>query len=667
MSQTLRRLRVHGDNILECERALKLLIRALDAQDKDVIFSGEAAYAPVYKITRNSQVFEIKLFPGYDRWGINLKQYLVDNGAVLREATDTIVTELIEKDGKLYEKPILSLEFCGALPAGNNAWQRCGRALASAYVKIPYLYFAEIGGVELDAKRQIKASRFPNPLVPFSYLTLGEVEKTIAIPVFMGSASLNDAIKQKFEKYFGLKEAIILIKEILLGNNGDETIKKLKEHATKIIRTLVSIRRRSDCLAESDWDIFYKKETGKEKAEWLIEKGMLWHKKIGLKTVTKSFFTLLKVTEKIGAVAAGSTDMPFCIIPRKKRKKYGERLQQLYRKRLNEEFSKWISNDEKPLVCVWVAGFKPKGDDSRPDRGLVPLARMIFGRKDIDILTIVYGPPKSITWINFEKNLWELSRINGLWEAILGLSDAVLVDTPTNKKMQNIGRILTQTPKVKTNNLLLAANQKPTFGEHDVDSVIHCLFSNAIEQGVYEGLCNPPGGDWSGICMINFSNMHQYKWTSLPRVSVKDTKRPDHLIQFNKPDILLSIESKDTPSSLEDGIGLRLKKYVSILIKHQPIAIKGPTEKEWRPLQTKATLKRRIISGAAFRITDQKDMSATLERGKTDVVFGIEFLQESNKVIIHVLANKNGKCLMPSIKRIGKRHKDLWDINLVRN
>ena len=217
----LQKFRIHGDNILECEKALKLIILALEVQDKDVIFLGEAAYVPAYKITKDSQVFEIKLFPGYDRWGISLKQYLVDSGAVLREATDTIVTKLIEKDGKLYEQPVLSLEFCGALPAGNNAWQRCGRALASAYAKIPYLYFAEIGGVELDSARQIKASRFPNPLVPFSYLTLGEVEKTIAIPVFMGSASLDNTLRQKFEKYFGIKEAAILIRNILLENNTE--------------------------------------------------------------------------------------------------------------------------------------------------------------------------------------------------------------------------------------------------------------------------------------------------------------------------------------------------------------------------------------------------------------------------------------------------------------
>lgn len=667
MSQNLQEFRIHGDNILECERTLKLIIFAFEVQDKDVIFLGEVAYAPVYKITKNSQTFKIKLFPGYDRWGINLKQYLVDNGAVLREATDTIVTKLIEKDGKLYEQPVLSLEFCGALPAGNNAWQRCGRALASAYAKIPYLYFAEIGGVELDSTRHIKASRFPNPLVPFSYLALGEVEKTIAIPIFMGSASLDDTLRQKFEKYFGIKEAIILIKNILLVSNTDVVIAKLKDYAAKIVRILAGIRKRRDCLSENDWDIFYKKETGREKAEWLINRGMSWHKKIGLKTVTKSFLALLKVTKKAGAVAAGSTDMPFCLIPAKKRKKFNEELEKLYKKRLNTEFSKWISKDERPLVCVWIAGFKPRGDDSRPDRGLVPLARMIFGRQNIDLLTIVYGPPKPITWINFEKNLWELSRINGLWEAILGLSDAVLVDTPTNKKMQNIGRLITQTAKVKVTNLLLAANQKPIFGEQDVDSVIHCLFSNAIEQGVYEGLCNPPGGDWSGICMIDFSNMLQYKWTSLPRVSDKDTKRPDHLIQFNKPGILLSIESKDTPSTLENGIGPRLKKYINILIKHQPIAIKRPAEEDWKPLQGKVTLEGKIISGAAFRVIDQKDMSTILKRGKTDLVFGIEFLQESSKVVIHVLANENGECLVPILKEIGKKRKDLWDIKVVRN
>lgn len=663
----VKRFRIHGDNILECERALKLTALALEVQEKDIIFLGEAAYAPVYKLLKNSQVYEIKLFPGYDRWGINFKQYLVENGAVLREATDAIITTLSEKDGKLYEQPILSLEFCGALPAGNNAWQRCGRALASAYAKIPYLYFAEIGGVELDSDREIKAPRFPNPLVPFSYLALGEVEKTIAIPVFMGSASLDNDLREKFEKYFGIKEAIILIRNVLLGNSTDPEVVSLKDHAAKIVRVLASIRKRGDCLSESDWEILHKKETGEAKAEWLIDKAMSWHKKIGLKTVTKSFSALLKATINAGAVAAGSTDMPFCLIPAKERKRFNKDLQKLYKKRIDAEFCKWLLQDDKPLICVWIAGFKPRGDDSRPDRGLVPLARMIFGRQNIDLLTIVYGPAKPNTWRKFEKNPSELSETNGLWEAILGLSDAVLVDTPTNKKMQNIGRVVTRKIKAKANIPLLAANQKPTFGEQDVDSVIHCLFSNAIEQGIYEGLCNPPGGDWSGICMIDFNDMHQYKWTSLPRVSDTDTKRPDHLVQFSEGNTLLSIESKDTSVTLETNIGPRLKKYINILIKHQPIAIKRPTEEEWKPLQNKIALKSSIISGAAFRVADHKDMAGILKRSKTDLVFGMEFLQDSNKVIIHILANENGKCLISVLKEIGGKRNDLWEIKIVKN
>ena len=167
--------------------------------------------------------------------------------------------------------------------------------------------------------------------------------------------------------------------------------------------------------------------------------------------------------------------------------------------------------------------------------------------------------------------------------------------------------------------------------------------------------------------MIDFSNMNQYKWTSLPRVSDKDTKRPDHLIQFNKPNILLSIESKDASSTLENGIGPRLKKYINILIKHQPIAIKGPAEEEWKLLQAKVTLKGKIISGAAFCVTDQKDIPTILKRGKTDLVFGIEFLLESNRVVIHVLANEDGECLVPILKEIGEKRKDLWDIKVVRN
>ena len=45
-------------------------------------------------------------------------------------------------------------------------------------------------------------------------------------------------------------------------------------------------------------------------------------------------------------------------------------------------------------------------------------------------------------------------------------------------------------------------------------------------------MCNPPGGDWSGVTLLDFGSGAEYRWTSLPRVSGKDGKRPDHVIEF---------------------------------------------------------------------------------------------------------------------------------------
>ncbi|MEZ4903938.1 MAG: hypothetical protein R2822_20420 [Spirosomataceae bacterium] len=61
------------------------------------------------------------------------------------------------------------------------------------------------------------------------------------------------------------------------------------------------------------------------------------------------------------------------------------------------ELANTIEKKNKPLIVVWVTGFKPRGDDSRPDRGLVPLARMLFGN-DIDILTMFWSCRRKQTW-----------------------------------------------------------------------------------------------------------------------------------------------------------------------------------------------------------------------------------------------------------------------------
>lgn len=642
--------RIHGDNILECETALGLISEVINPKNSKAIFRKSAAYSPVYEVTDPSgNIFNIQLFPGYGRWSFDIAKYLSTKGASLREAADAVITRVIFKDEKKYEMPILALEFCGALPAGNNAWQRCGRALSLAYAKIPYLYFAELGGVELDSERKIKAARFPNPLVPFAYLILGKEEGVLSLPVYLPSPSINNDLANEFNNYFGYNDSRILIRNVLLGEEDDNS--RLQWKAEKIVEILAGKRKGSGTLAPKNWAILAKQNDGIKKVEWLIKKKMPWNKKIGIES-TKTFKKLLGLTIKIGAVAAGSKDMPICLIDKSKRLSYSKKLEITYRGKLSKDFLSWISSSSRPLLCVWVAGFKPKGDDSRPDRGLVPLARMIFGRK-VDILTIIYGPAKRAAFAQLHTNMSTLAKTNGLWESVINLSNALLVDSKTNKKSDNFGFVIKNIKKEAADFLLPASSGIPIFGEHDVDSVLHLIFSNSNGDGAYESICNPPGGDWSGISIIDFDSKIEYRWTSLPRVSGLESKRPDHLVQFKFNNSFLSIESKEKYATLEKGIGPRLEKYAKDLItKKPPISHRASRQAKWEILNS-SFLKNNytFYSGAAFIFSNEEEMKEALIESEVDVVIGVEFIPNSFKTKLHILTSKEGGAFVNFIKK----------------
>ncbi|MEY4904750.1 MAG: hypothetical protein RLZZ292_2565, partial [Bacteroidota bacterium] len=161
------RLRIHGDNIIECERALRLIALAYSAE---IVSVSKILHLPIFTLVKDNKIlFSIDLLAGHERWNVSIASELAKHGAPLREATDAYITKVDEDKNE--EEILLAIEFCSALPAGNNAWQRSGRALTCSEIGIPYFYFAEIGGVELEEDRSVKAPRFPNPIVPFSYLT----------------------------------------------------------------------------------------------------------------------------------------------------------------------------------------------------------------------------------------------------------------------------------------------------------------------------------------------------------------------------------------------------------------------------------------------------------------------------------------------------------------
>ena len=126
MSDSETKFRIHGDNIVECDRCLDLIAQAFTAKARLI---PSDSFRPAFEVVKDGTLqFGIDLIPGHGRWRIDPQQMLREHGAPLREATDVVLTKL-STDGKT-ELIVAALEFCSALPAGNNAWQRNGRLIA---------------------------------------------------------------------------------------------------------------------------------------------------------------------------------------------------------------------------------------------------------------------------------------------------------------------------------------------------------------------------------------------------------------------------------------------------------------------------------------------------------------------------------------------------------
>lgn len=634
------KLRIHGDNILECERALSLIDDAfsLDGPIDTIHDPQSSLWSPIYKLVRaGNEVASVQLLPGYGRWPADIQRELNRRGAPLREMPDAIITELLSEDD---EEPLAAFEFCGALPAGNNAWQRCGRALNLAYPKIPFFYFAELGGAELSSDREIKAGRTPNPLIPFAYLALGDALKTLVVPVFEPSPSIQKNGYDLFGKAFGKDEAVSLLNCILKHESSPSKEKALKDKAILAIETLVGTRREGTVLTAKEWAELAASSTGAEKASWLVKRKMGWRKTI---TIEKTV-TLPKLYEAVKSVAVsvGTADFAICLVPNARFLDLEKKLATIYGERITSDFIKALKEGDRPLVVVWVAGFKPRGDDSRPDRGLLPLARMIFGDEDVNVLSVVYGPakdPKAVIG-----DVAKAAKTNGLWETIVRLSSALLLDSTTSADLKIVSTVIPKReqadPKPKPK--LPAGSTTPLrFGENDVDSALHTIFAIMLNAISFECICNPPGGDWSGFSFQVGESVH--RWTSLPRVTAAKEKRPDHVIQFKEPQaFLLSIESKDGASTVEADIGPRLKQYVSSLFKFAPTILRASQKgQQWGAFSGKhiaPTME--IVTAAAFQMTSVAELANTLTKGNCDVVFGLVFSRETGKTTLHFKANR---------------------------
>jgi len=630
-----RHIRIHGDNIVECERTLNMIVEAFNAS---CVLLKHPVYFPKYRVETGSCAFEIELLSGHGRWGgIDLGNIVSQHGGRLRESADSYITEI--QDGE--EQVLLAIEYCSALPAGNNAWQRNGRALASVMANVPYLYYAEIGGIELDENRTPKAPRYPNPAVPFSYITLSKDMGRVCLPVYRAHPSMTEENMKLYKDTLGYADGLRYLKGILLGEDTSEIVASLANKALALVKILSDTRQRRDTLRGNEWKLLL---NSRNRVSRLARyDGIEWKKKSASKVAVTDTFDLLKEeVESLSAKPITAKDLPFCIIPKANVSTLKSWLKKTYR-RMNPAV-----DTKKDLAIVWITGFKPRGDDSRPDRGLAPLCRMLLGR-DANIMAVVSGPGTKYTWDLLTKSPDELCNSNGLFQAIFVCCNYLLVDSTTCNKKMFIS--IKESVLPREDLITFPYIEKPvvSYFEHDTDCAIHQIFAHHEADGIYECFCNPPGGDWSGISF--YRGNEEYKWTSLPRVS-EASKRPDHIFQFSheaKP-LFITIESKGLGRDLEDNIGNRLKDYIKDLFQSEPTAYRTSENTKWRFFDgTLGKVGYGLLAVGAFLYKNDEELSQHLDRGNLDAIFAFEFGEVST---LHFYSNERGALIGDHLKQI---------------
>lgn len=561
-------LSIYGDNILECERMFALIESGFE-NILSINVDLSHIYSPLKTIITPNKILEIQFYPDYKsktRWHKKgLLNILLENGAGLTEAPDVILTKRnVDK-----EIVILAIEFSSALPAGNQAWQRSGRALSFSEVQVPYLYITDIGLEELDSKRQSKAVRSSNPLVPLSYIKNTQRSSSFTLTVFNPSHLL--ALDDDIKKFIVDQEVINMINGLIFGNDITPQIEKLISKTASYLNSYEKIPGNID----------FKKwiETEDKEIEKLISLLDLpkYKKVIASKTPIKDEMrTLIKDIMPNSAISIFN-NLPICFITADKKKAFADNIKSKCYPDLKPEVLEWLEKETSCVIC-FINGFKPGGDDARPDRGLVPFARMLFGF-EVDLLALVFGQAPKIMAPFFSENPVLLAERNGLWKSVLHYSTLTIADSfHWNLDNKNISNFSIKKNNEKEN--ITIAIDKPRrvpikFNENDIDTAIHITFH--ANEFVFESLCNPPGGDWSGISLIDDAGL-EHRWLSLPRVSI-DAKRPDHIFQISKSgkEYLLIIESKENINGLisdQDKLGTGLKKYVSDLIAFPASAFK---------------------------------------------------------------------------------------------
>lgn len=577
--------RIHGDNVVECERIANIIIAETNPTNiKYTLCSPSTiAFELSFNYENANYNWRLELLPGFNkagrhRWQANIFKALKDNGSFLDETPDAIVTSI--ENGQ--ETILYAIEFCSALQAGNQAWQRSGRAYSTGRTGCPYLYIVDFVKYELNSEtRERKAPRFPNPAIPYSYISFSQETNNFVAQIYTRSEEFDKTKDPKFrtfdENNFAEKELSAYMVRKMCGIDTNIIEHSILDKNLGVVSFLAESKRAASDFTADDWNDLY--QSGEDIVDYSIANSSFSFKKqIEDKGSHGHSSDMVQLVESLSKGLA-SKNLPFGIIPANNRPAFVNGLRRLY-SNYNPDILQALSSTEKDLILCMLKGFKPRGDDNRPDRGLLPLISMLTSQ-NVEILTYIYGPIIENNFNLLKNTPKRLANANGLWKSILAISDYVALDVPILVEPARSEELLIDTKNLKeyyagAQAIGTVQLSTPAFSsvpleyhEDDVDTGIHFMFYRLLSDCCFEGMCNPPGGDWSGISII--SDGMEKRWLSLPRVSIN--KRPDHILELfgvlEKP-ILLSVESKERAADLEPDVGTRLITYISDLMNFIP-------------------------------------------------------------------------------------------------
>ena len=647
---------LHGDNIVECNRVFNYIVEGFGDIVVNVVGPSVSITCPVYVIALADRRLQFQFFPGYGkrRWNQDILDFVKHSGGRLREAADVIVTA-IESGG---EKPLAAIEFCNALPAGNQAWQRHGRAFSFAYADIPYFYVAEIGGFELSSNRRRKSIRMPNPTTSFSFYSMTMYSDSVCLPVYGANAGATDEITEAYSAIFGKIEFLMFLKLAILKKTTDHLTKVLSEKCVAFTKLLADSRQRKDGLTGEQWEMAHKAVSkGESLLDFLIKNAQVpWAKTVYISSITNTARQFIALGEQLSFGLASST-LPMSFVPKEKRMEFSRKTRAIYPD-VSDEFAAMLANKDTHLVVAWVTGFKPGGEDSRPDRGLPPLARMLAG-ENCELITFVYGPAPESHWNYLATDPCGLAARNGLWGAIMAVSNGVLVDsstkpdnTPRAYLKENWATILQE----KGEPLRVEAKVHQ-LGEQDVDTALHVAFKLLGTGVAFEGMCNPPGGDWSGISFRWSNKGPEYRWLTLPRVSGEGSKRPDHvfaLFGYGNNTVCLCIESKESARLLGANMGRQLIRYTESLFKDTPSIYRKDDTNPWEIYKELWDPQEIIFVSAGAYLSNAENPFRNLSRHTSlEIQIGVAFTEDGQKCTLHMRGETGiGQALVRHISEI---------------